>query len=149
MDWLVEISNGIKDAMKSKDKVALEALRGVKKELLEAKSAKGNEGEITEEAGLAILSKLVKQRNDSAALYTEQEREDLAEAELAEAAVISKYLPEKLSDEELEAEVKAIIAEVGATSMKEMGKVMGIASKKLAGKADGKDISTKVRGLLQ
>ncbi len=142
------ISEDIKKAMIAKDKVALEALRGVKKEFLEAKTAKGASGELADDAALKILQKMVKQRKESAQIFTEQNRPELAENELAEAAVIEKYLPAKLSDAELEAEIKAIIAEVGAKSAQEMGKVMGVATKKLAGKADGKEISAKVKALL-
>lgn len=142
------ISEDIKKAMIAKDRVALEALRGVKKEFLEAKTAKGSTGELTDDAALKILQKMVKQRKESAQIFTDQNRADLAENELAEAAVIEKYLPAKLSAAELEAAIKEIIAEVGATSAKEMGKVMGVASKKLAGKADGKEISEKVKSLL-
>lgn len=142
------ISEDIKKAMIAKDKVALEALRGVKKEFLEAKTAKGANGDLADDAALKILQKMVKQRKESAQIFTEQNRPELAENELAEAAVIEKYLPAKLSDAELEAEIKAIIAEVGAKTAQEMGKVMGVATKKLAGKADGKDISAKVKALL-
>ena len=142
------ISEDIKRAMIAKDKVALEALRGVKKEFLEAKTAKGASGDLADDAALKILQKMVKQRKESAQIFTEQNRPELAENELAEAAVIEKYLPAKLSDAELEAEIKAIIAEVGAKTAQEMGKVMGVATKKLAGKADGKDISAKVKALL-
>ncbi len=142
------ISEDIKKAMIAKDKVALEALRGVKKEFLEAKTAKGSNGDLTDDAALKILQKMVKQRKESAQIFTEQNRPELAENELAEASVIEKYLPAKLSDAELEAEIKAIIAEVGAKTAQEMGKVMGVATKKLAGKADGKDISAKVKALL-
>lgn len=142
------ISEDIKKAMIAKDKVALEALRGVKKEFLEAKTAKGASGELADDAALKILQKMVKQRKESAQIFTEQNRPELAQNELAEAAVIEKYLPAKLSDAELEAEIKAIIVEVGAKSAQEMGKVMGVATKKLAGKADGKEISAKVKALL-
>ena len=142
------ISEDIKKAMIAKDKVALEALRGVKKEFLEAKTAKGASGDLADDAALKILQKMVKQRKESAQIFTEQNRPELAENELAEAAVIKKYLPAKLSDAELEAEIKAIIAEVGAKTAQEMGKVMGVATKKLAGKADGKEISAKVKALL-
>lgn len=142
------ISEDIKKAMIAKDKVALEALRGVKKEFLEAKTAKGANGDLADDAALKILQKMVKQRKESAQIFTEQNRPELAENELAEAAVIEKYLPAKLSDAELEAEIKAIIAEVGAKTAQEMGKVMGVATKKLAGKADGKEISAKVKALL-
>ncbi|MCQ2193361.1 MAG: GatB/YqeY domain-containing protein [Paludibacteraceae bacterium] len=143
-----QISEDIKQAMLAKDKVRLEALRGVKKEFLEAKTAKGNDGELSDEQAIKIIQKMCKQRKDSADIFTQQNRADLAENELAELAVIEKYLPKQMSDEELTAEVKAIIAEVGATSAKEMGKVMGVASKKLAGRADGKAISEKVKSLL-
>ncbi|MBR6112657.1 MAG: GatB/YqeY domain-containing protein [Paludibacteraceae bacterium] len=142
------ISEDIKKAMIAKDKVALEALRGVKKEFLEAKTAKGASGELADDAALKILQKMVKQRKESAQIFTEQNRPELAQNELAEAAVIEKYLPAKLSEAELEAEIKAIIAEVGAKTAQEMGKVMGVATKKLAGKADGKEISAKVKALL-
>lgn len=142
------ISEDIKKAMIAKDKVALEALRGVKKEFLEAKTAKGASGDLADDAALKILQKMVKQRKESTQIFTEQNRPELAENELAEAAVIEKYLPAKLSDAELEAEIKAIIAEVGAKTAQEMGKVMGVATKKLAGKADGKEISAKVKALL-
>ena len=142
------ISEDIKKAMIAKDKVALEALRGVKKEFLEAKTAKGASGELADDTALKILQKMVKQRKESAQIFTEQNRPELAQNELAEAAVIEKYLPAKLSDAELEAEIKAIIAEVGAKTAQEMGKVMGVATKKLAGKADGKEISAKVKALL-
>ena len=141
------ISEDIKKAMIAKDKVALEALRGVKKEFLEAKTAKGASGELADDAALKILQKMVKQRKESAQIFTEQNRPELAQNELAEAAVIEKYLPAKLSDAELEAEIKAIIAEVGAKTAQEMGKVMGVATKKLAGKADGKEISAKVKAI--
>ena len=142
------ISEDIKKAMIAKDKVALEALRGVKKEFLEAKTAKGASGDLADDAALKILQKMVKQRKESAQIFTEQNRPELAENELAEAAVIEQYLPANLSDAELEAEIKAIIAEVGAKTAQEMGKVMGVATKKLAGKADGKEISAKVKALL-
>lgn len=148
MDLFDKISEDIKKAMLAKDKVRLEALRGVKKEFLEAKTAKGSDGTLTDEAATKVLVRMAKQRRESAAIYTEQNRPDLADAELAEVAVIEEYLPKQLSDEELEAELKAIIAEVGATDAKMMGKVMGVASKKLAGRADGRAISAKVKELL-
>ena len=143
-----QISEDIKKAMLARDKVKLEALRGVKKEFIEAKTAKNSDGELSDDAALKILQKMVKQRKESAAIFTEQNRPELAENELAEAAVIETYLPKQMSDEELTAAVKAIIAEVGATSAKEMGKVMRVASKKLAGKAEGRAISEKVKSLL-
>ncbi|MBR5694715.1 MAG: GatB/YqeY domain-containing protein [Paludibacteraceae bacterium] len=143
-----QISEDIKKAMLARDKVKLEALRGVKKEFIEAKTAKNADGELSDDTALKILQKMVKQRKESASIFTEQNRPELAENELAEAAVIEAYLPKQMSDEELTAALKEIIAEVGATSAKEMGKVMGVASKKLAGKADGKLISEKVKSLL-
>lgn len=147
MSLFDQISNDIKAAMLARDKQRLEALRGIKKEFIEAKTAKGSDGELHDDVALKILSK-TKQRRESAQIYTEQNRPDLAELELAEAAVIESYLPQPMSEAELEEAIKAIIAEVGATSVKEMGKVMGAASKKLAGKADGKAISEKVKALL-
>lgn len=143
-----QISQDIVAAMKAKDKVRLEALRNVKKYFIEAKTAPGANDELSDDAALKILSKLVKQGRDTAALYTEQQRPDLAEAELAQVAVIEAYLPKALTPEELEAALRSIIAETGATSAKEMGKVMGLATKRLAGRADGKAISTLVRQLL-
>ena len=143
-----QISEDIKKAMLARDKVKLEALRGVKKEFIEAKTAKNADGELSDDTALKILQKMVKQRKESASIFTEQNRPELAENELAEAAVIEAYLPKQMSDEELTAALKEIIAEVGATSAKEMGKVMGVASKKLAGKADGKLISEKVKSLV-
>ena len=143
-----QISQDSVAAMKAKDKVRLEALRNVKKYFIEAKTAPGANDELSDDAALKILAKLVKQGRDTAALYTEQQRPDLAEAELAQVAVIEAYLPKALTPEELEAALRSIIAETGATSAKEMGKVMGVATKRLAGRADGKAISTLVRQLL-
>ncbi len=148
MNLFDQISEDIKKAMLAREKVRLEALRGVKKEFLEAKTAKGANGELSDETATKIMVKMVKQRKESAKIYEENNRPELAENELAEAAVIEEYLPKQLSAEELEAELKAIIAETGATSAKEMGKVMGIATKRLAGKAEGKLISAKVKELL-
>ncbi len=148
MSLFDQVSNDIKSAMLAKDKVRLEALRGIKKEFLEAKTAKGADGELSNDMAMKILAKMVKQRKESAAIYTEQNRPDLAEPELAEAAVIETYLPKQLTDEELTEALKAIIAQVGATTPQEMGKVMGVASKQLAGRADGRAISTKVKELL-
>ncbi len=142
------ISNDIKSAMLAKDKIKLEALRGVKKEFIEAKTAKGATGELPDDVALKILAKMVKQRRESAQIYIDQNRPDLAESEQAEAAIIEAYMPKQLTDEELTAQLKAIIAETGATSPQEMGKVMGVASKRLAGRADGRAISTKVKELL-
>ncbi len=144
-----QINNDIKTAMKAREKEKLQVLRNIKKVMLEAKTAKGATAELSDEEVIKIISKLAKQGSDSAKIYKEQNRDDLFEQEMVQVAVLEEYLPEKMSDEELTAEVKAIIDQVGATTMKDMGKVMGIASKKLAGKADGKDISVKVRALLQ
>jgi uncharacterized protein YqeY len=138
----------LKAAMKAKDSVALESLRAIKSAILLAQTETGGGGELSEEAEIKLLQKLVKQRKDSAALYTDQGRADLAEPELAQAAVIEKFLPEQLSEEEITAVVKATIEKVGASGMQDMGKVMGMASKELAGKADGKTISGIVKTLL-
>ena len=148
MNLFDTVSADIKAAMLARDKVRLEALRGVKKEFLEAKTAKGGDGELADDAAMKILVKMVKQRKESAAIYVEQNRPELAEEELAQAAVIESYLPKQMSEEELTAALKAIIEKVGATSAKDMGKVMGTATKQLAGKADGKAISATVRELL-
>ena len=148
MTLFEQVSKDIIAAMKAKDKVRLEALRNIKKYFLEAKTAPGAGDELTDAAALKILSKLAKQGRDTAQLYREQQRPDLAEQEEAQAAVIEEYLPKALTPEELEKEVRAIIAEAGATSMKEMGKVMGIASARLAGRADGKAISALVKQIL-
>lgn len=148
MSLIDTITDEIKKAMLAKDKVRLEALRAIKKELLEAKTAKGAGDELTDATTTAILQKMVKQRRDSAEIYTAQKRDDLAEPEIAQMEVIREFLPAQLSPIELEAAVKRIIEEVGASSLKEMGKVMGIASKQLAGKAEGKNISETVKRLL-
>ena len=148
MNLFDQVSNDIKSAMLAKDKVRLEALRGIKKEFLEAKTAKGADGELTDDMAMKILAKMVKQRKESAQIYTEQNRPDLAEPELAEAAVIETYLPKQMTEEELTEALKAIIAQVGATTPQEMGKVMGLATKQLAGRADGRAISAKVKELL-
>lgn len=143
-----QINNDIKAAMKAREKEKLEALRGIKKVMIEAKTAKGADAELTDDEALKIISKLAKQGTDSANIYKQQGREDLYEAEMVQVGIFENYLPEKMSDEDLAAAIEAIIAEVGASSMKDMGKVMGIASKKLAGKADGAAISVKVRAIL-
>ena len=143
-----QVSKDIVAAMKAKDKVRLEALRNIKKVFIEAKTAPGANDTLDDTAALKILQKLAKQGNDSAALYKGQNREDLAEAELAQVAVIESYLPKPMSSEEIENAVKDIISQTGASSIKEMGKVMGIASKQLAGKADGKTLSEIVKKLL-
>ena len=138
----------MKEAMKSKDSVALESLRAIKSEILLAQTKSGASDGLSEEEEIKLLQKLVKQRKDSATLYTEQGREDLAAPELAQADVISQFLPEQMGEEELKAVIAGIIETTGASSMKDMGKVMGMASKQLAGKADGKTISTVVKQLL-
>jgi len=143
-----QISEDIKSAMKARDKVRLETLRNIKKVFLEAKTAPGANDTLTDADALKIISKLAKQGKETATTYTQAGRQDLADAELAQVEVLESYLPKQLSQEEIEAEVKKIIAEVGATSMKEMGKVMGTASKQLAGKADGRVISEIVKKLL-
>ena len=147
MDLFEQISNDIKEAMKAKDKVRLETLRNVKKCFLEAKTAPGANDTLTDDAALKIMQKLVKQGKDSASVYEGQGRADLAE-EMAQVRVIEAYLPKQLFPEELEAKLKEIIARVGATSGKDMGKVMGVASKELAGLAEGRAISAKVKELL-
>lgn len=148
MDLFEKVSKDIVAAMKAKDKVRLEALRNVKKYFLEAKTAPGAGDVLTDDAAMKILAKLAKQGKDTATLYTEQGRADLAAEELGQVAVIEEYLPQPLSAEELEAAVRFIIAEVGATSPKDMGRVMGVASKQLAGKAEGRAISELVKQLL-
>ena len=142
-----EINDGIKAAMLAKEKVRLAGLRAVKAEILLAKTADGSD-EISDGAVLKIIQKLVKQGKDSAEIYTQQGRADLAEAELAQVKVLETYLPKQMTAEELEVEVKAIIAQVGAAGPKDMGKVMGVASKALAGKAEGRAISETVKRLL-
>ncbi|MBD5184756.1 MAG: GatB/YqeY domain-containing protein [Bacteroidales bacterium] len=148
MNLFDKVSEDIKKAMLARDKVRLEALRGAKKEFLEAKTAKGANGELSDENATKILVKMVKQRKESAKIYEENNRAELAQNELAEAAVLEEYLPKQLSAEELEAEIRAIIAEVGAAGPKDMGKVMGVASKRLAGKAEGRAISETVKNIL-
>ena len=143
-----EISTGIMEAMKAKNPVRLSALRNVKKYIIEAKTAGPEIAELPDADVIKIISKLAKQGSDSAAIYAEQHRQDLADEELAQVAVLQEFLPKQLTAGELTEAVRAIIAEVGATSMKEMGKVMGVASKRLAGQADGKEISAKVKELL-
>lgn len=144
-----QINEDIKAAMKAREKDKLEALRNIKKMLLEARSAKGAGSEINDSEVLKIISKLAKQGNDSANIYKQQNRDDLYQQEMVQVAVFESYLPAKISDEHLTSAIKEIIAETGATSMKDMGKVMGMATKKLTGKADGKEISEKVKSLLQ
>ncbi len=143
-----QISNDIAAAMKARDKVRLMALRSVKKYFIEAKTAPGANDELTDEAAIKILAKLAKQGRDTAVIYAQQSRQDLAEEELSQVAVIEEYLPKQLSQEELKAELQAIISQVGATSARDMGRVMGAATKALAGKAEGRAISAMVKELL-
>ena len=143
-----QISKGIMEAMKAKEPVRLQTLRNIKKYIIEAKTAGTEIAELSDADVVKIIAKLGKQGSDSAEIYRQQNRADLAEEELAQVAVMQEFLPRQLSPEELTEAVRAVIAEVGATSVKEMGKVMGVASKRLAGQADGKDISAKVRELL-
>jgi len=138
----------MKVAMKEKNQVALQALRSVKSAILLAQTETGAKGELSEDEEIKILQKLVKQRKDSASIYTQQGREDLAAPEIAEAEVIEQFLPEQMSDEEVAAVVEEIIRKTGADSMKDMGKVMGMANKELSGRADGKTISTLVKARL-
>lgn len=142
------ISQGIMAAMKAKEPVRLQTLRNIKKYIIEAKTAGAEIAELSDADVVKIIAKLAKQGSDSAEIYRQQNRADLAEEELAQVAVMQEFLPKRLSPEELTEVLRAIIAEVGATSVKEMGKVMGVASKRLAGQADGKDISAKVKELL-
>ena len=143
-----QIQEDIKAAMKAKDAVAMAAVRAVKNEILLFKTAEGGSKEVTDGDILKMIQKLIKQRKETAQVYTDNQRPELAENELAEAAVMERYLPKQLSPEELETRIKAIIAEVGATSIKDMGKVMGVATKQLAGTADGRAISASVKALL-
>ena len=143
-----DIMEGIKTAMKAKDTVTLESLRAVKSALLLAQTESGASGELSQEDEIKLLQKLVKQRKDSANIYIEQGRQDLAQPELDQAAVIEKFLPAQLSEAEVEAIVKKIIADNNFSGMADMGKVMGMASKELAGQADGKTISTAVKKAL-
>jgi len=143
-----KISNDIKDAMKARDKVRLETLRNIKKVFLEAKTAPGANDTLEDSEALKILAKLAKQGKESAHVFTEQKRQDLADEEIAQVNVIEEYLPKQMSESDIEVQIKDIIAQTGATSMKDMGKVMGIASKSMAGKADGRIISTIVKDLL-
>ena len=143
-----QVMEQMKVAMKSKDKVALESLRAIKSALLLAQTESGSGSELSEEAEIQMVQKLVKQRKDSAAIFITQGRSDLAEPELAQVAVIEQFLPEQLSEEAIKKVVDETIADTGASGMKDMGKVMGIVSKKLAGQADGKTISTIVKSKL-
>ena len=148
MSLFDQISDGIKAAMLAKDPVRRDTLRGVKKEFLEAKTSKGGDGELSDDDAMKIIVKMVKKGKDAAEIFISQNRQDLADEELAQVAVLEGFLPKQMTDEELTAAVKEIIAQTGATSSKDMGKVMGVASKSLSGKAEGKAISEKVKTLL-
>ena len=143
-----QVSTDIKEAMKARDKVRLEKLRNIKKVFLEAKTAPGADDNLSDANAMKILQKLAKQGKESAETYAKQNRQDLADAELAQVAVIEEYLPKPFSPEEVEEAVKTIISQIGATSMKDMGRVMGVATKQLAGKADGGAISQAVKKAL-
>ena len=142
------ISNDIKEAMKAKDKVALDTLRNIKKVLLEAKTAPGAGDTVSDETAIKLIQKLVKQGKESAEIYNSQNRPELASEELAQVAVMEKYLPKQMSEEEVTEILKEIVAQTGASGPQDMGKVMGAATKQLAGKAEGKLISTIVKQLL-
>lgn len=148
MNLFDQVSDDIKKAMLARQKVRLQALRGIKKEFLEAKTAPGAGGELSDDAALKILVKMAKQRRESAAIYTENNRPELAATELEEAAVIDEYLPKQLTPEELDAQLAQIIAQTGAQGPQDMGRVMGVATKALAGRAEGRVISARVRELL-
>lgn len=147
-DLYERVSGDIKTAMLARDKVALEAIRGIKKEFIEARTVKGGDGTMSDDVAVKILQKMIKQRKESAQIYVEQNRPELAENELAEVAVIERYLPTQMSDAELESAVAAVIAQLGASGPQDMGKVMGVTSKQLAGKTEGRLISEKVKALL-
>ncbi|MGM9795387.1 MAG: GatB/YqeY domain-containing protein [Candidatus Aphodosoma sp.] len=148
MNLFDQISEDIKKAMLARNKAELEALRGIKKELLEAKTSKEANGEVTDELAIKIIQKMAKQGKDAAQVFISQNRQDLADEYLNQVAVYEKYLPKMMSADELAIAVKEIITSVGATSPKDMGKVMGVASKQLAGKADGRAISDMVKSIL-
>lgn len=148
MNIFDQISEDIKAAMLARDKERLEALRNIKKVLIEAKTAKGGNEELPDDIAIKAIMKLAKQGRDSAEIYKQQNRPDLYEPEMAQVKIYDLYLPKQMSDEELTTAIKAIIAQTGATSIKEMGKVIGLASKELSGKVDGKLISEKVKALL-
>lgn len=147
MSLFDQITGDIKQAMLAKEKVKLEALRAVKSALLIAKT-KGTSSELSNDEEIKILQRLVKQRRESAEIYKEQNRKELYEAEVSQADIIQSYLPQQMSDDELSKEIKEIISSLGASSIKDMGKVMGVASKKLSGRAEGKNIADKVKSLL-
>jgi len=148
MDLFERVSDDIKVAMKARDKIRLETLRNIKKEFLEAKTAPGANDELPDAQAIKIIMKLAKQGRENAKMYVDNERQDLADHELEQVKVMEDYLPKQMSVEELETLVKGVIAETGATSMKDMGKVMGIVTKKVAGAADGRTVSGVVKRLL-
>ena len=148
MSLKAQIMPAIKEAMKAKDKVALETLRAIKAELLNAETAAGASGEMSEAVEIKLLQKMQKQRKDAAAIYVEQGRADLADDEIAQTKVLAKFLPQQMTAEELEKSVAAIIEKVGASGPSDMGKVMGLTSKELAGKAEGRAIADTVKALL-
>ncbi len=148
MSLFDQVSKDIVSAMKAQDKVRLAALRNVKKFFIEAKTAPGANNQVPDDVALKIIQKLAKQGKDSAQIYAEQNRQDLADEELAQVKAIEDYLPKQMTPEELESALKQIILQIGATDSKDMGKVMGVATKQLAGKAEGKEISSTVRRLL-
>jgi uncharacterized protein YqeY len=148
MSLFDQVSKDIVSAMKAQDKVRLAALRNVKKFFIEAKTAPGANNQVPDDVALKIIQKLAKQGKDSAQIYAEQNRQDLADEELAQVEAIEDYLPKQMTPEELESALKQIIVQTGATNSKDMGKVMGVATKQLAGKAEGKEISSAVRRLL-
>ena len=148
MNLFDQISEDIKQAMLAKEKVALDALRGIKKEFLEAKTAKGSDGELHDDRALQILQKMVKQRKEAAEMFRGANRLELADDEMAQCVIIERYLPAMMSEDELKAALQAIITQVGAAGPQDMGKVMGVATKQLAGKAEGKTINLVVRQLL-
>ena len=148
MNLFDQISEDIKKAMLARNHAETEALRGIKKEFLEAKTAKGGNGELTDEMAVKIIQKMSKQVRDAATIFKEQNRMDLADEYLAQMAIYERYLPAQMSDSELEAAVRAIIAQVGAVSLQDLGKVIGVASKQLAAKTEGRLISEKVKQLL-
>ena len=145
MGVLSTLTEEMKNAMRSKDSVRLESLRAIKSAVLLAQTSGGDSGELTDEDAIKLLQRLVKQRKDSAAIFRDQNRPDLAEPEEAQAAIIEEFLPAQMSDDELESTIGSVIETTGASGMKDMGKVMGIASKQLAGKADGKRIADTVK----
>lgn len=148
MDFIVKINDAIKQAMLAKDSQKLSALRAIKSEILKEQTKEGGNGDMTEEAGIKILQRLVKQRRDAAEIYIAQSRQDLADDEIFQANIIEEYLPKQMSDEEIKTALTDIIERVGATSIKEMGKVMAVVSKELAGKADNKRVSILIKEIL-